>query len=212
MKWNQNIHLLLLHSEIVSKEPNCPIEKFHTESRAKKNPSCDNFLKNIKSIDHPDGMLSEGDWKRSGDTDRYREIYRWRCVRCGKMKVKVVRRRDNGVDEEEDERGMKFLFLSRAFITRMELILVVPCSLCYSLSVSFSIPWPRQALPDVLISIHCEYLQITQKKHMQMSTYYYILQNWFVCMNSIRFYKSTTCTWAWRQQTTNWKTAYQQVE
>lgn len=56
-------------------------------------------------------------------------------------KDSVVGRRDNRVKEdEEDERGMRFLFLSRAFIISIEFILVVSLSLiflsCPSLSVS----------------------------------------------------------------------------
>lgn len=60
-------------------------------------------------------------------------------------KDSVVGRRDNRVKEdEEDERGMRFLFLSRAFIISIEFILVVSLSLvflsCPSLSVSVSYP------------------------------------------------------------------------
>lgn len=49
----------------------------------------------------------------------------------------MVRRRDNRVKEdEEDERGMRFLFLSRAFITSIGFILVVSLSLVLSALLS----------------------------------------------------------------------------
>lgn len=59
---------------------------------------------------------AERDGTSEGDADGSREIYRQRCARCwGGNGRTVARRSDNRV--KEDERGMKFLFLSRAFIT-----------------------------------------------------------------------------------------------
>lgn len=99
----------------------------------------------MNPIYHTDGTLcvreTERDGKSERDADGYREIYRQRCVRCGgKRKDGVVKRRDNRVKEdEEDERGMKFLFLSGAFITSMGFILVGSRSLVALLSLSLSL-------------------------------------------------------------------------
>lgn len=105
----------------------------------------------MNSIYHTDGTLcvreTERDGKSERDADGYREIYRQRCG--GKRKDRVVKRRDDRVKEdEEDERGMKFLFLSRAFITSMEFILVGSRSLVALLSLSLSLYflYPAQSL------------------------------------------------------------------
>lgn len=122
----------------------------HRHSTAKKNPSWEIFLKRMNSIDHTDGMLSERETERNErgereiqtDTGRYIDGDVWDVE---ERKDSVVGRRDNRVKEdEEDERGMRFLFLSRAFIISIEFILVVSLSLvflsCPSLSVSVSYP------------------------------------------------------------------------
>lgn len=56
---------------------------------------------------------------------------------------RVVRRRDNRMKEdEEDERGMRFLFLSSTFITSIEFILVVSPSLVLFTVFSLSTYYP----------------------------------------------------------------------
>lgn len=114
-------------------------------ARQRKNPSWQNFLKRMNSIDHTDGTLSVRetgkDRESESDTDIYGEIYRQRCARCGR-KGRTEWRGGEIIGRKRmkrGERGMRFLFLSRAFITSVELILVVPLSLglsCPSLFLS----------------------------------------------------------------------------
>jgi len=53
-------------------------------------------------------------------------------VSYGGKKEKMVKRHGRVREDEEDERRMRFLFLSRAFITSMGFILVVSLSLLLS--------------------------------------------------------------------------------
>lgn len=78
----------------------------------------------------------------------------------------VVRRRDNRV--KEDERGMKFLFLSRAFIT----------SGVYFGGLSF----PFASLPLSLFLTPCKSHRVNSVKK----------SNWFPCSNSALLTRSVT--------------------
>lgn len=70
-------------------------------------------------------------------------------------KDRVVRRTNNRVKEdEEDERKMRFLFLSRAFITCMEFILVVSPYLSFFLALlSFLCVSPSPVLHNLTLQV-----------------------------------------------------------